>query len=342
MDRSDKARQTRLAQRPGRQESRSLPEKDFEESFEPSTAEGGVLGIKLVTYVAPGLGPRAGALESEWVYDLGPSLLDLLELGPEAPAEARQRSAVRHPAGAVKLLAPLPRPRSFRDFYAFEQHVATCRRRRGLAMAPEWYQFPVFYFGNAHAVIGPDDPVIRPAYTRELDYELEIGCVIGRPGRDIAPADADRHIAGYLIVNDWSARDVQRAEMQVGLGPAKGKDFATAMGPWLVTPDELADRAVPGPSGTRYDLAMMARVNGREYSRGNWREIHYTFQEMIARASQGVTLYPGEVIGSGTVGTGCLLETGLPWLEPGDVVELEVERLGVLRNTVAAPPPAGG
>jgi len=291
--------------------------------------------VKLVTYRSPsGAGPRAGALEDGWVYDLGPSLQFLLEAGPGALAAARERSTCRWQADEVRLSAPLPSPRSFRDFYAFEQHVRTCRQKRGLPVVPEWYEFPVFYFSNPSAVVGPDAPVMRPSYTKELDFELEVACVIGRAGRDIDPQEADQYIAGYTILNDWSARDVQRAEMKVGLGPAKGKDFATSMGPWLVTPDELADRAIPDPKGCRYDLTMVARVNGKECSRGNFRDIHYTFAEMIARASQGVTLYPGEVIGSGTVGTGCLLETGLPWLEPGDVVELEVDRLGCLRNVI--------
>lgn len=290
---------------------------------------GGALSVKLVTYVSPSGETRAGAIEGERVHDLGPSLLQILEQGLEQAKPARS-----YDLAAVRLLAPLPVPRSFRDFYAFEAHVSTCRRRRGLEMIPEWYEMPVFYFSNCGAIIGPDEPVARPAYTRELDYELEIACVIGRQGRNIGPDEAEDYIAGYMILNDWSARDVQRAEMKVGLGPAKGKDFATTTGPWLVTPDELADRRIPGPKGPRYDLSMVARVNGKEYSRGNWRDIHYTFGEQIARASDGVTLYPGEIIGSGTVGTGCLLETGLPWLEPGDLIELEIERLGTLRNHV--------
>lgn len=288
--------------------------------------------MKLVTYQAPGREPRAGALEGDQVHDLGPSLLQLLEQG--AATQARANSSATHALADVRLLAPLPRPRSFRDFYAFEQHVATCRQRRGLEMIPEWYQLPVFYFSNCDSVVGPEADIPRPAYTRELDYELEVACVIGRAGRNIRPEEAEEYIAGYMVLNDWSARDVQRLEMKVGLGPAKGKDFANGMGPWLVTPDELADRRIPGPAGSRYDLAMVARVNGQEYSRGNWRDIHYTFGEMISRASAEVTLYPGDVIGSGTVGTGCLLETGLPWLAPGDVVELEIERLGLLRNRI--------
>ncbi len=235
----------------------------------------------------------------------------------------------------VLLLAPLPRPRSVRDFYAFEQHVRTARAQRGQEVAPEWYQLPVFYFSNHNAVIGPEQAVQRPQGSDELDYELEVACVIGRPGRDISPDEAERYIAGYTVMNDWSARDLQRVEMRVGLGPAKGKDFATSLGPALVTPDELAAHRL-GTSG--YDLAMSARVNGEVLSRGNLRDIYYNFAQLVAQASRDAWLYPGDVIGSGTVGSGCLLELTAgkgPYLHSGDAVELEVEGLGVLRNTVA-------
>jgi len=236
-------------------------------------------------------------------------------------------------------VAPPTHPPSIRDFYAFEEHVATARRARGLEMVPEWYEAPVFYFSNPHSVIGPDAIVAAPPGCEELDYELEVAAVVGTGGRDLAPDVAAEHIAGFTIMNDWSARDLQRHEMKVGLGPAKGKDFATSLGPWVVTPDELADRR----SGKAYDLTMTARVNGREYSRGNLADLHWSFGEMLAHASRGTELVPGDVIGSGTCGSGCILELSLvhgsdrfPWLQPGDVVELEVERLGVLRNTVDA------
>lgn len=204
-------------------------------------------------------------------------------------------------------------------------------------MIPEWYDFPVFYFSNAAAFSGHKAEIHRPKATVRLDYELEIACVIGKAGVDIPVDRAAEHIAGFAILNDWSARDLQLEEVKVGLGPAKGKDFATSMGPWLVTPDELEDVKITGAKGDRYDMTMVARVNGVEYSRGNFRDIHYTFAEMIARASADCPLYPGDVIGSGTVGTGCLLELGEEkggWLKPGDVIELEVERLGVLRNSI--------
>ncbi|MDF2626455.1 MAG: fumarylacetoacetase [Symbiobacteriaceae bacterium] len=237
------------------------------------------------------------------------------------------------PAPEVRLRPPVPHPQTIRDFYAFEAHVKNARARRGLGMIPEWYNAPVFYFSNTTNVFGPDEEIRRPSYTKMLDFELEVAAVIGKIGYNIDPDDAEQYIAGFMIMNDWSARDVQREEMKVGLGPAKGKDFATSFGPWILTTDELADRRV-GP-GLRYNLEMVARINGKEVSRGNLADMHFHWGELLARASQDCMLQPGEIIGSGTVGTGCLLETGAaPWLEPGDEVELEVERLGVLRNLV--------
>lgn len=285
------------------------------------------------------------------VLDGGPAALDAMRELAGTMAEEFGDGAAGVPSwqGAplarrleqVRLTAPLPNPRSVRDFYAFEAHVRTARAQRGLDMVPEWYRFPVFYFSNAAAILGPGDDVRRPRETQALDYELEVAAIIGRAGIDISPAEAADYIAGYCVMNDWSARDLQREEMKVGLGPAKGKDFATSLGPYLVTPDELADRRVPvGDAGERHRLAMVARVNGREYSRGDLGDIHYTFGQMIARASRDVWLRPGDVIGSGTVGTGCLLELQrYPWLQAGDVVELEVERLGVLSNRVVDPSP---
>jgi fumarylacetoacetate (FAA) hydrolase len=229
----------------------------------------------------------------------------------------------------------VPRPASIRDFYAFEQHVKTAFANRNQEVPEEWYQFPVFYFSNTNAVFGPDETIPYPTYSNELDYELEIACVIGKGGINIPAAKAEDHILGFTIFNDWSARDAQRVETRARLGPAKGKDFASSLGPAVVTLDELADRATVRPGV--YDLVMIARVNGVGKSRGNFKDIHYSFGEIIARASAEVWLQPGDVIGSGTVGTGCLLELTKgkgPYLEPGDVVELEIERLGVLRSTV--------
>jgi fumarylacetoacetate (FAA) hydrolase len=229
---------------------------------------------------------------------------------------------------------PIPPCRTLRDFYAFEAHVKNARARRGLGVIPEWYEFPAFYFSNPGVIFGADAVIPYPRYTEALDYELEVAAVIGTQGINIPVAAAEQYIAGYTIMNDWSARDIQRKEMAIGLGPAKAKDFATSLGPALITPDELEDRR----SGKGYDLVMTARRNGVELSRGNWRDLHWSFAEMIARASEDVMLYPGDVIGSGTVGTGCLLELGAEnvggWLQAGDVIELEIERLGVLRNVV--------
>ncbi|WP_419886917.1 fumarylacetoacetate hydrolase family protein [Neobacillus niacini] len=233
----------------------------------------------------------------------------------------------------IRLLPPLPHPKSFRDFYAFEQHVKSARENRGLKMIPEWYQIPVFYFSNHLAITGPEDKIIKPVECEWLDYELEVACIIGKQGRNITAEEADDYVFGYCILNDWSARDLQRREMKVGLGPAKGKDFATSIGPWIVTKDEMALLR----SGKGFDISMKARINGNLLSEGNMKDIYYSFGEMIERASAGVTLYPGEMIGSGTVGTGCILELGTEvhrWLQPGDVVELEIDRLGVLKNSI--------
>jgi 2-keto-4-pentenoate hydratase/2-oxohepta-3-ene-1,7-dioic acid hydratase in catechol pathway len=235
----------------------------------------------------------------------------------------------------VELRSPIVKPTSIRDFYAFEQHVKTANENRGREVPKQWYEIPVFYFTNHTAIFGPGDVIPYPVGSEKLDYELEVAAVIGKEGKDIKLEEAEDYIFGYMIYNDWSARDIQAQEMAVGLGPAKGKDFAQSFGPYLVTPDELKDRHTGRPGV--YDLEMIARVNGKETSRGNWKDIHWSFGEMLARASAGVTLYPGDVIGSGTVGTGCLLEITKgqgPYLQSGDVVELEIERLGVLRNTV--------
>ena len=235
-----------------------------------------------------------------------------------------------------RLLPPIVRPSTFRDFYAFEQHVRTARSRRGLDMVGAWYEIPVFYFSNPNSVVADNGTVAAPAGSQELDYELELGVVIGKRGRDIPIARAWEYVAGFTIINDLTARDLQRADMEVGLGPAKGKDFATVVGPMLVTRDEVSDRI----NGEKISLEMRARVNGRELSRGNSSSLHHSFPKMIAQASRDADLFPGDVIGSGTVGSGCILELGPEttggWLKPGDTVELEIEKLGILRTRVAA------
>ena len=222
----------------------------------------------------------------------------------------------------VRLLSPVARPPSIRDFYAFEEHVRRARELRDAGPPPpEWYEIPVFYFSNPAAVYGPEAVIPYPDGVEELDYELELAAVIGAEGR----------IAGFTVMNDWSARDLQRREMAVGLGPAKGKDFATSLGPVLVTVNELDG------SGAE----MVARVNGEERSRGNARDMHHAWAAIVEHAARNTRLVPGDVLGSGTVGSGCILEAGDGrWLRPGDVVELEIEGIGVLRNTVSASVPA--
>jgi fumarylacetoacetate (FAA) hydrolase len=217
----------------------------------------------------------------------------------------------------VDLCPPVLAPPSVRDFYAFEQHVKTARAGRGLDVPNEWYEIPVFYFSNPASIYGPDAEVPYPEGTRELDYELEVAAIVG----------AESRIGGFTVMNDWSARDLQRAEMKVGLGPAKGKDFATSLGPVVVTPDEF-----DGSSAT-----MVARVNGEERSRGELAGMYYSWEAIVAQAVRNTRLRPGDVLGSGTVGSGCILELGDGrWLRPGDMVELEVEGIGTLRNTVGS------
>lgn len=235
--------------------------------------------------------------------------------------------------------APLPPITSLRDFYAFEQHVKTCRRHRGLDMVPEWYEIPVFYFGNQATIVHHDQPVYAPLESHALDYELELACVIGQECRDLPPDDrALEALAGFTIMNDWSARDLQAREMKVGLGPSKGKDFATSLGPWLITPAELA----PHYRNGRLHLEMTARVNGRVLSHGNAGSMHWTWPQLLAHASKDSPLRPGDVLGSGTVGSGCILELTPEavggWLQPGDVVELEVQAIGTLRTPIIAHP----
>jgi fumarylacetoacetate (FAA) hydrolase len=235
---------------------------------------------------------------------------------------------------------PAPFPvASLRDFYAFEAHVKTCRAHRGLEMVPQWYEVPVFYFSNALAVIGDGDPVFAPAGSAALDYELELACVIGTHAKNLAPDDSAMGcVAGFTIMNDWSARDLQRAEMAVGLGPSKSKDFATSLGPAVVPLAALQDAYRDG----RLHLDMTATVNGKVYSRGNAGSMYWTWPQILAHASRDTELRPGDVLGSGTVGTGCILELTPEavggWLKPGDVVELTIERLGTLRNTVRERP----
>ena len=302
--------------------------------------------MKWVSYISPSdHSARVGILSGEDILggDPGSSLIDLLrrfgsDLTPAAET-LHARAAERLRMDSVDLLAPVPVPPSIRDFMAFENHARDSSRAIGLELNEAWYQIPVFYFTNPAAVRSHRTPVPMSPGSTMFDYELEVGAVIGEAGSDIAVEDAAKHIAGFTIFCDWSARDLQAHEMQIGLGPAKGKDTATSFGPWMVTPDELAYARTPNG----YDLSMTAAVNGQLYSKGNWKDLYWTFEQMIAYASRGTTLVPGDVIGSGTVGTGCILELSrvhgneaYPWLEPGDDVELSIENLGAIRATVTA------
>ena len=248
----------------------------------------------------------------------------------------------------VEILAPVPHPTSCRDAYAFREHVAAGRRNRELDMIPEFDQFPVFYFTNHNSIQGPGEIACMPDHFNKLDFEMEVAIVISKPGKNIKAEEADEYIAGYMIMNDLSARQLQSEEMKLNLGPAKGKDFATILGPMLVTPDELEEYILPAKenhTGKAFNLDMKCWVNGVLISEGCLGDMQWTFAEIIERCSYGVQLYPGDVIGSGTVGTGCFLElngTGKlndpdykeQWLQEGDVVEIEVEELGRLKNTM--------
>jgi 2-keto-4-pentenoate hydratase/2-oxohepta-3-ene-1,7-dioic acid hydratase in catechol pathway len=269
------------------------------------------------------------------------SLLELLQSGQALglhAAHAARDPFETLPLDEADLLAPVPRPPSVRDFMAFENHVVTSYAALGTRVSPVWYDQPVFYFTNPAAILGPHDDVPLAPGTQQYDYELEVGAVIGRAGADIAPEDAERNIGGYLLFCDWSSRDLQATEMTVGLGPAKGKDTATTLGPFLVTPEELE----PFRSGKGFDLTMTASVNGRTYSTGNWNDLYWSFPQMLAYASRGTELRPGDVIGSGTVGTGCILELSrvhghdaYPWLAAGDEVHLEIAGLGSITTRIS-------
>ncbi len=317
--------------------------------------------MKLVTFeVATPLGPveRLGALSKGRIVDLNsaaallykaqgkarpqaradffvpPCLLGLLDGGKESLTEANTalNSLKGSPAGVVwkenqvKLLAPLPRPRSLRDFFAFEDHAKAGAKRRNEPMQKEWYEQPVFYKGNPRSIIGPGAVIPWPAFTRKLDFEFEIAAVVGTAGRDIPVGKAKRHIAGYIVMNDCSARDIQRNEMVCRMGPAKGKDFATVLGPYFVTSDEWNGK-IP---------ELKVRVNGKEWSRSKGTQPYWNFETMLSHASQSEDLLPGDLLGSGTYFTGCGLDMGR-WIKPGDRLELDAGPLGTLKNTIGKP-----
>ncbi|MFN0301544.1 MAG: fumarylacetoacetate hydrolase family protein [Burkholderiales bacterium] len=311
--------------------------------------------MKLMTFMASDGRQHIGALQQNATHvvdftasDASPRFRDMLALidgGPEALASARALLAsarVTHALSAIKVLAPLPCPRRLRDYLCFEKHVRQSRANRYLFgqgtarldpatvdIPKAWYQKPVYYKGNIFSVVGTETDVHWPKYSQTIDYELEIAIVTSRQGKDVPKGSGLQYVFGYMVFNDFSARDAQYIEMQTGLGPAKGKDFDTgnAMGPWLVTADEI-----PDPQ----NLTMIARINGEEWSRGNTRDMQHTFDDMVSYGSADETFYAGEVLGSGTVGGGCGNELGR-FMKHGDVIELEVPGLGILRNRIVAP-----
>jgi fumarylacetoacetate (FAA) hydrolase len=320
--------------------------------------------MKLVTFLNDG-NDQLGIVVNDKIYaleelhrDLPHSMAMFLNYWDEIMPMARaveqkvNDGLVRNEMGLLfaeaELFAPVPTPTSCRDGYAFRQHVAAARRNRKVDMIPEFDQYPIFYFTNHNSIQGPGDIVCMPDHFQKLDFELEASIVICKPGRNIKAADADEYIGGLMIMNDMSARTLQMEEMLLNLGPAKGKDFSTVIGPMLVTLDELEQYEVPckeGHTGKAWNLNMKCRINGIQVSEGNLADMDWTFAEIIERCSYGVNLMPGDVIGSGTVGTGCFLElngTGLlndpafvpQWLQEGDVVQMEIDALGLLSNTI--------
>src|SRR6202171_518512 len=304
--------------------------------------------MRWVTYASPVDGAdRVGLVRAGDIIGLPrPSrLLDLLgddgELMARAAAEAESDPYEILAFAGASLRAPIPVPPSIRDFLAFEAHVKTIREAQGFGCDASWYELPVFYFSNPAAVFGPQASVPISPGSQQFDYELEVAAVVGRAGSDLTPDEAEAHIAGYMVLCDWSARDLQFREMALRLGPAKGKDSATSMGPMLVTPDELE----PWRNDGRLRLGMRASVNGTQYSDGNLGDMYWSFGQLMAYASRGTKLVPGDVIGSGTVGSGCILERSLtdgseryPWLRADDIVGLEVDGLGKISARIKAGP----
>jgi len=316
--------------------------------------------MKIVTYKY-NESTHLGLIVNEKIYSLNSiasSMNDFLQMEEEGMRKAKElEESIKNanansegiPLNDSVLLAPVPNPPSCRDAYAFRQHVATARRNRGVDMIPEFDQFPIFYFTNHNAILGPTDDILcMPDHMQKLDFELEAAIVIGKKGRNIKAKDADDYIAGYLIMNDMSARALQMEEMRLNLGPAKGKDFCTIIGPYLVTKDELESKratTADGHDGNTYSLNMKCWLNGELLSEGNMKDMNWTFAEIVERCAYGADILPGDVIGSGTVGTGCLLELNGShklenpdyepvWLKDGDIIEMEIEGLGKIKNKV--------
>ena len=274
------------------------------------------------------------------IIDLGSSFVDIFDLlnnKKRVDAYLESKNLLILDIDSVELLPPI-KPRSLRDAYAFRQHVETSRRNRGLEMIKEFDDFPVYYYSNADAVMGPGNIHIDNIFMNKLDFELEIAILIGKEGMNIDCREADNYIAGFMIMNDFSARDLQMAEMKLNLGPAKGKDFATTIGPFLVTPDELKDQINQTEKGNQISLKMECFINSKKISEDNLKNLSWTFAQIIERVSMGTRIFPGDVIGSGTCATGCFLELNqtndAQWLKKEDVIELKVESLGTLKNTI--------
>ncbi len=295
---------------------------------------------------------QIGILYNQLIYNLNDcfgdkSLIEIVQIKDYQNKIANfisDKNCKKHDINNIKLLPPIPKPNSFRDAYAFRQHVETARKNRGLKMLPEFDQFPVFYFSNHNNMYGHNQEIeLMPDHFEQLDYELELAILIGKGGKNILSKNAEKHIAGFFILNDLSARKLQMEEMKLNLGPAKGKDFANVIGPYLITTDELESKSIETKFGKKYDLKMSAYLNGELLSQGNAKDMHWTFGEIIERASYGVDLLPGDIIGSGTVGTGCLLELNgsrknvddkKQWLKAGDEIELQIEGLGKITNKI--------
>ena len=311
--------------------------------------------MKLITYkIQNSESHQIGVVEDNIVYNLNNyfgdiSLVDMFQVEnyqDQIALHICNDDCIKHNFEEITILPPIPKPTSFRDAYAFRQHVETSRKNRGLNMIAEFDQFPVFYFSNHNTMFADGEEIkLMPDHFEQLDFELEFAIVIGKGGRNILSKDADQHIAGFCILNDLSCRRLQMEEMRLSLGPAKGKDFANVLGPYLVTPDELFSKIIDTPCGNKYDLNMKCFVNGELLSEGNSKDMNWTFAEIIERASYGVELFPGDVIGSGTVGTGCLLEINGSgkranldyierWIEEGDQIEMQIEGLGKISNKI--------
>ena len=311
--------------------------------------------MKLLTYRIDKIKvDQIGLLHNQSVFNLNAcfgnkSLIEIIQIKNYQQKIANfisGKNCKKHNINNIILLPPIPIPNSFRDAYAFRQHVETARKNRGAKMLPEFDQFPVFYFSNHNNMYGHNQEIeLMPDHFEQLDYELELAILIGKGGRNILSKNADKYIAGFFILNDLSARKLQMEEMKLNLGPAKGKDFANVIGPYLVTSDELESKCIETKFGKKYDLKMSAYLNGELLSKGNAKDMDWTFAEIIERVSYGVELLPGDVIGSGTVGTGCLLELNgskkkldsnyrEQWLKEGDEIEMQIEGLGKITNKI--------